>query len=653
MLKKLKLLSILLAICILASLLAVSPLTANAATVVSYPLPSCYTTTSQYTVSANSTNIPVIDTSAVFEYYNYCHFSFSGTTTITITASETINTYSISPLALGITATKSGNTLTFTLSQSRYLFVKINNLKDLVIAADDLETSVPATSGTGIYNVRTQYGADNTGTTMATTAIQNAINAANTAGGGIVYVPAGVYKCGNLVLKSNVSVYLAGGSVIRGSGNPSDYTTHFHKDGLSSDGTWFIYTETNANNVKIYGRGTVDGNGNYMRNTNKYLNHVIVPMQCSNFTLDGIIVRDGGFWATIPTRSNNVTIQNTKHFQNNGRDTENDTIDINECQNVLIKHTVAVSQDDNYTCKTWDQSTTDIAVNWPGSPEALSNVVVDDAVAWSRCCPFKVGDGVKQPQNGIVFKNSYVFRCWRALAVGILYGTNTAANIVFDNIDIESYWPKPGVSKRWLELDARTGQIENVFFNNINIRDLGLPSIMRGASNTATVSGVTFNNCRVNGVAGNSLTDLNITTTNSYATAPGFNTLKFEAEGYNLSSGDIHYEACTDGGLDVGGGSNSDYIAFKNVDFGSTAKTSCDLKVASANSGGRIEFHLDSPTGTMLGYWTATSTGGWQTWSVKNISLYTGTAVGTHTVYVTFVKSNSSTVANLDWFQFK
>lgn len=51
---------------------------------------------------------------------------------------------------------------------------------------------------------------------MATTAIQNAINAANAAGGGIVYVPAGVYKCGNLVLKSNVSVYLEGGSVIRG-----------------------------------------------------------------------------------------------------------------------------------------------------------------------------------------------------------------------------------------------------------------------------------------------------------------------------------------------------------------------------------------------------------------------------------------------------
>lgn len=161
MLKRLKFLSLI--ICMVASLVTVVPLTASAATVVSYPLPSSYTTTSQYTVTADSTNIPVIDTSEVFVNYNYCNFSFSGTTTITITASEPINTYNISPKALGITATKSGNTLTFTLSSPRYLIVKINNLKDLVIAADALETNVPASSGTGIYNVKTQYGADSTG----------------------------------------------------------------------------------------------------------------------------------------------------------------------------------------------------------------------------------------------------------------------------------------------------------------------------------------------------------------------------------------------------------------------------------------------------------------------------------------------------------
>jgi len=652
MLKANKIRSLLLIILFAGAMIFTHPVTSKASTVVSYPVPSCYTTSPQYTVQADSTNIPVIDSSQVFEYYNYCNFSFSGTTTITITASEPINTYNISPLALGITATKSGNTLTFTLSESRYLIVKINSLKDLVIAADDLETDVPASSGTGIYNVKTQYGADSTGANMATSAIQNAIDAANVAGGGIVYVPAGVYKCGNLVLKSNVYVYLEGGSVIRGSGNPSDYTTKFHKDGLSSDGTWFIYTETNANNVKIYGRGTVDGNGDYMRNTNHYLNHVIVPIQCSNFKLDGIIVRDGGFWATIPTRSNNVTIQNTKHFQNNGRDHEDDAIDIQECQNVLVKHTIAISEDDTYSFKTWDVATTDIAANWPGSPESQSNVVVDDATAWSRAGAFKVGDGVKQPQDGIVVKNSYVFRCWRAAAVNYLHGgTETAKNVIFDNIDIEGYWPRAGWSARWTELNANAGPIKNVFYNNINIRDLGLASVMKGTSDTNKVSGVTFNNVRVKGKVATSLADLNITNTNSYAATPSFNTFKFEAEGYELGSG-VSIETSTDGGLCIGSANNGDYIAFKDVNFGNTAKTYINMKVATANSGGTVEFHLDSPTGTTLGSWTVQSTGGWNTWSQKKVLLNPGLAVGTHTVYVTFVKSDSSTVANLTWFQF-
>lgn len=45
------------------------------------------------------------------------------------------------------------------------------------------------------YNVVTRYGADPTGVAEASTAINNAIAAANAAGGGTVYIPPGVYKC--------------------------------------------------------------------------------------------------------------------------------------------------------------------------------------------------------------------------------------------------------------------------------------------------------------------------------------------------------------------------------------------------------------------------------------------------------------------------
>src|SRR5260221_14720558 len=68
----------------------------------------------------------------------------------------------------------------------------------------------PTGSGT-IFNAHTTYGADNTGVTDATTAIQNALNAAgaaaSAANGCVVYLPAGTYLVSNtLNLKSNVSL---------------------------------------------------------------------------------------------------------------------------------------------------------------------------------------------------------------------------------------------------------------------------------------------------------------------------------------------------------------------------------------------------------------------------------------------------------------
>ncbi len=333
MLRFLRLLLLSFAVCF--AVIAVSK-----ATVVSYPLPSCYTTSSQLSVMADTTSVPVITNTAV---YDYSHFSFSGDVVITITAKEEIASYGISPKALPIPAVVRGKTLTFTLQKSSYLIVKINSLRELIIAADDLESSIPQSVGVRIHNVlRVPYSADCTGVKRATAPIQSAIDDANKAGGGTVYVPAGVYRCGNLVLKSNVSLYLAGGAVIRGTGNPADYTTHYRKSSLKMDGTWFISTAENAEHIKVYGRGTIDGNGSSMRRTHHYLNNLLVPLQCRDFTVDGIIFRDSGLWGLIPTRSNHVTIRNTKHFNENDLDYEDDAIDIQECQDVLVSHTIAV-----------------------------------------------------------------------------------------------------------------------------------------------------------------------------------------------------------------------------------------------------------------------------------------------------------------------
>jgi hypothetical protein len=64
-------------------------------------------------------------------------------------------------------------------------------------------------SGDRVWNVKA-YGAKGDGTTDNTSSIQNTINAAHTAGGGIVYIPKGIYISSPLILYSNVGLAGAG-----------------------------------------------------------------------------------------------------------------------------------------------------------------------------------------------------------------------------------------------------------------------------------------------------------------------------------------------------------------------------------------------------------------------------------------------------------
>lgn len=513
----------------------------ESAIVQSYPMPSIYTPSQVYSLKAGNEAVPVIE---YLPEYDYAEFSFSGTVSIEVTADEPITSYSISPLAKNIQGTIDGNKLTFTLSSSTYVIVDINEVpgekadesdpakirKRLVIAADPLETDIPAASGPGIYNVTAApYLADNTGATMASDAIQQAIDDAHQAGGGTVYIPAGVYLSGNLTLKSNVTFYLAGGAVIVGTGRGEDYRNDFRKDSIS-DGTYFIRTEVNSENITMRGRGTIDGKGIEMRkrkmtnppSTHKagegFINNLVVPMATSHFTFDGLILRDGGFWAFLVVRSDNVTITNYKGFQNL-RVLEDDAIDINESQNVLVKHAIAISDDDTFSTKTWPQK--GMSKDWPGAIENLVNVVFDDCLAWTRAAAFKMGMGICVPQIGVVFRNSYVYQSARALLVDHAYTENPlpvegwAKDITFENIDIE----RVGINQfgnYWLRVSTSTaGDVSNVLLKNINVRATGGESPIQGNPvRGGMVNGVTFTDIYVRGTLAKSLSDMKVAVKN-------------------------------------------------------------------------------------------------------------------------------------------
>ena len=83
------------------------------------------------------------------------------------------------------------------------LFALSAALASLAHAANPALPVIPAT----VFNI-TNYGAIGDGVTDNTTAIQNTINAANKAGGGIVEVPAGTFDSGPITLLSSINLHL-------------------------------------------------------------------------------------------------------------------------------------------------------------------------------------------------------------------------------------------------------------------------------------------------------------------------------------------------------------------------------------------------------------------------------------------------------------
>ncbi|MDB6019539.1 MAG: coagulation factor 5/8 type domain protein [Pedosphaera sp.] len=467
----------------------------QSAAIQTYPLPSIYSTSSVYALKVNGTNVPVVSFTGDYDYAQLSMAGGTATFEVTALTQSSIVSYGISPKKLNLTGSASGNKLTFTISANQYLILQLNGLKCLVIGADATELDVPPSSGPGIFNVtNTPYNADNTGTTKASAAIQNAINDASAYGSvngqGIVFVPAGVYLSGNLQFKSNVALYLQGGSLIRCTGNPADYSTN-QTFGPLSIGTWFLYA-TNGFNMKIYGRGTVDANGGYMVYTKNFAVNTLMPLNCTNFTAEGITFRDSGGWAIIPCIGADMKFNNLKIF-NQLSVGNSDGIDVNCARNVTVTNCIAIGLDDPYSTKTYT------SIPWPGGTMMNSNIVFDGCIAWTICYAFKVGQGVETVQDGITFKNGVAYDCAGAVCIDHKNGASIVRNVTFDTIDVErvSYvnaghgaW---GVFLVQNGLGDGGGPVSNILVKNITVRDVGTTGgFIQGLSSSASINGITF-----------------------------------------------------------------------------------------------------------------------------------------------------------------
>ncbi|HTX22032.1 MAG TPA: glycosyl hydrolase family 28 protein [Candidatus Aquilonibacter sp.] len=122
--------------------------------------------------------------------------------------------------------------------------------------------------GARIYNIR-DFGAVGDGKTLDTAAVQAAIAACTKDQGGVVLVPAGVFVIGTVEMKSNVTLRIAAGGKLLGSGDGKQYyaaeAIPLSGDATLGDGHVGLIFAVNAVNITIEGPGTIDGNGALFR----------------------------------------------------------------------------------------------------------------------------------------------------------------------------------------------------------------------------------------------------------------------------------------------------------------------------------------------------------------------------------------------------
>ncbi len=474
----------------------------GAASLQVYPVPSIYPASTDYTMTVNGAAVPI----QKFAGYDIAQLAMGpGTAQVALTKinNTNIGSWSVSPQRLGISATASGSTVNFTLPSDGYYIVKVDGRPQLVLAFDPAETDRPPSGSTGIFNVTASpYNAKPGTSGYSTRAFTNAIAAASSWGGsnarqGTVYVPAGVYNVGNLVLLSNTALYLEPGAVLRYTGDKAFYVVNAHKNSQNRDLTWLVRTDYHSSNIRLHGRGIIDGNGLASLSPSNLGVNLLAPVWVNKFSCDGITFRESSSWNVIPVRSSNLTFTNIKIF-NRFDMGEDDGIDVMESADVTVTHAIAIGLDDNFSTKTWTADT-DILSLVPGQPQPLDRVTFTDLVCWTYCYAVKVGQGVEQPQSNVTFAQVVVYDAAVAIGVDHKYGTATAGTITFRDIDVERLDFNNAGNQCWLALmtesaSAGTGPVQDVTLLNVRLRARDKTASRITGLATGTISNVKLQN---------------------------------------------------------------------------------------------------------------------------------------------------------------
>jgi hypothetical protein len=362
------------------------------------------------------------------EYLNVANFSCDRSIKIKIIASQPIESYIIRPKSRQIKGEVRGNELLFSISGPQKLYVEINHLAHLAIFANPLEKNPPKEKQAGV-----------------------------------LYFGPGNHNPGQLNLESNQTVYIAGGAIVNANvrGN-------------------------NLQNVKILGRGSLQGN--------------VRISGTSNLEIDGIFIRNTKGWSNTLTNCHHSRYTNVKVF---GYEAIYSVDGINpvSCHDFTIDDCFMRCRDDCVAIKSMDYKMSVDSIR-------VTNCVM---VGWACSDGVTIGYELNgSPVRNILVKNCDILYARSGGGTGghsgfgiVSDGPAWVENIRYENIRVEE-----NIEFKNLEIIITNGQmygidppghIKGIYMKNIEWDNPQKPFIIQGFSKDNLVEDVTFDHCRVGG----------------------------------------------------------------------------------------------------------------------------------------------------------
>ena len=455
-----------------------------------------------------------------FNWMDYASFSMTGKVHVTVTSlisERDVRTCYIRPLAYNIQPQIKGNTVSFDLDRPRDLVIFINeeplfSSTGLMLFAEAPEANAPKPGDPGVVNIM-DYKIDNTGKTVETAKINQAISDVSARpGGGVLFFPRdGVYLTGLVVMKSNVKFYVEAGAVIKGSTKVADYVLPAAAEGSSGRRQRALFVFENVQNASLMGRGTIDAQGY------PWLWHDLQPdtgdgrsrtpeglvndphgtgikgytvSNCKNVTFQDLFLLRASHWTVTVSNTDGFTSRNIKLI-NRKQQYHDDAYDITGgSKHILIENGFAMTMDDTFAF-------------YGGAGASLEDVVVKNFVVYGYTSSLVLGYGSIPAARHVRFEDvNFVstqnkFAVWiqftPAYFTGRGYPTKASSKQALDDFHfINCTWEHDGGQ---IYIDGGDSPLTNFVFENCTFYTPSRPAKISGTN----VGPILFKNVRLNG----------------------------------------------------------------------------------------------------------------------------------------------------------